>query len=53
MSHDINIYYHFDDEKEVSQDRVKSLFNLISKAGWGFDSNDIRGVYTEETDWNF
>lgn len=53
MSQDINTYYHYDQEKEVSKDRVKFLFNLISKVGWGYDSNDIRGVYTEKTDWNF
>lgn len=53
MSHYINIYYYFDDKQEVSKDRVKSFFNLISETGWYYDSHDIRGVFTGETDWSF
>lgn len=53
MSSDINVYFYFDEKKEVSEEGIRSFFNLISKIGWEYDAGSVGGVYTEETDWNF
>lgn len=53
MGYYISVYYFHSVVREVSESRIKSFFDHISRLEWGYGRNFAEGIFTDDTDWNW